>query len=190
MAEGFPSILSKLRREKRINQRTAAAALNISQALLSHYENGLREPGLDFIHSACDYYGVSADYLLGRSPLKTRIPKSLQEGDSFFAEFSEVMALAFAELDKGLALSNSEEAREAAASILSVFMYGLLRGYDKSGKFEIPAALSPALCDAAIKARSARLQSLADDIELSFAVPPRLIKMAEAELAAIINDWK
>jgi transcriptional regulator with XRE-family HTH domain len=46
MADDFPSILSRLRREKRVNQRTAAAALNISQALLSHYENGLREPAL------------------------------------------------------------------------------------------------------------------------------------------------
>ncbi len=144
MSEGFPCVLSRLRRERRINQRTAAAALNISQALLSHYENGLREPGLDFIHSACDYYGVSADYLLGRSPLKTPIAKGFDGGDPFLAEFSEVMALAFDELNKGLALSSSKEAEEAIASIFFVFMYGLLRGDDKSGKFEIPAALSPA----------------------------------------------
>lgn len=35
--------------------------------LLSHYEKGAREPGLDFVVRACNYYGVSADYLLGRS---------------------------------------------------------------------------------------------------------------------------
>lgn len=35
--------------------------LGISQALLSHYENGIREPGLAFVVKACDYYGVSAD---------------------------------------------------------------------------------------------------------------------------------
>ena len=63
----FPEILSGLRRERSINQRTAAAELGISQALLSHYENGAREPGLGFVCRACDYYGVSADYLLGRS---------------------------------------------------------------------------------------------------------------------------
>jgi Helix-turn-helix. len=78
MADDFPSILSRLRREKHVNQRTAAAALNISQALLSHYENGLREPGLDFIGSACDYYSVSADYLLGRSSIK--IPYTKKRG--------------------------------------------------------------------------------------------------------------
>ena len=67
MDRSFPEILSALRRERSINQRTAAAGLGISQALLSHYENGAREPGLGFVCRACDYYGVSADYLLGRS---------------------------------------------------------------------------------------------------------------------------
>ena len=63
----IPETLSALRRQKNISQRTAAAELNISQALLSHYENGAREPGLSFVCRACDYYGVSADYILGRS---------------------------------------------------------------------------------------------------------------------------
>ena len=67
MERSFPEILSALRREKNISQRSAAAELGISQALLSHYENGAREPGLGFVCRACDYYGVSADYLLGRS---------------------------------------------------------------------------------------------------------------------------
>ena len=67
MDRSFPETLSALRRERSINQRTAAAELGISQALLSHYENGAREPGLGFVCRACDYYGVTADYLLGRS---------------------------------------------------------------------------------------------------------------------------
>ena len=65
MERSFPETLSALRREKNISQRKAAADLHISQALLSHYENGAREPGLAFVCKACDYYGVSADYLLG-----------------------------------------------------------------------------------------------------------------------------
>lgn len=65
--KNFPGTLSLLRQEKRVSQRTAATALGISQALLSHYENGIREPGLPFVVRACDYYGVSADFLLGRT---------------------------------------------------------------------------------------------------------------------------
>ena len=59
--------LSRLRREKGVSQRKAASDLHISQALLSHYENGAREPGLAFVCRACDYYGVTADFLLGRT---------------------------------------------------------------------------------------------------------------------------
>ena len=67
MATDFSRTLSLLRQEAGISQRKAAAALGISQALLSHYENGIREPGLAFVTRACDFYHVSADYLLGRS---------------------------------------------------------------------------------------------------------------------------
>ena len=67
MARGFSETMSELRRERGLSQRAAAAALGISQALLSHYENGAREPGLAFVCRACDYYGVTADYLLCRS---------------------------------------------------------------------------------------------------------------------------
>ena len=67
MERSFPETLSALRREKNISQRKAAADLHISQAPLSHYENGAREPGLGFVVRASAYYGVSADYLLGRT---------------------------------------------------------------------------------------------------------------------------
>lgn len=63
----FCDILAALRKDKGVSQRKAAAELHISQALLSHYENGAREPGLPFLCRACDYYGVTADYLLGRT---------------------------------------------------------------------------------------------------------------------------
>ena len=63
----FSRTLSLLRQERGVSQRTAAADLGISQALLSHYENGIREPGLAFVVRACDYYHVSADFILGRT---------------------------------------------------------------------------------------------------------------------------
>ena len=62
----FSRTLSLLRQERGVSQRTAAGALGISQALLSHYENGIRSPAWLRVR-ACDYYGVSADFLLGRT---------------------------------------------------------------------------------------------------------------------------
>lgn len=63
----FSRTLSLLRQQRGVSQRTAAADLGVSQALLSHYENGVREPGLAFVVRACEYYHVSADYILGRT---------------------------------------------------------------------------------------------------------------------------
>ena len=69
--EAFPRILTLLRKEKGISQKKAAQDLSISQALLSHYEKGIRECGLDFLVRCADYYQVSCDYLLGRTPDRT-----------------------------------------------------------------------------------------------------------------------
>ncbi len=67
MSSNFALRLSDLRKEKNISQKEAASVLDVSQALLSHYEKGIRECGLDFLVRACDYYDVTSDYLLGIS---------------------------------------------------------------------------------------------------------------------------
>lgn len=71
MMPGFANILNTLRRENNLSQKKAADDLGISQALLSHYENGVREPKLEFIIKACEYYKVSTDYILGRTDIKS-----------------------------------------------------------------------------------------------------------------------
>ena len=63
----FPRIITLLREERGLSQKQVADALGISQPLLSHYEKGIRECGLDFVVKAADYFDVSCDYLLGRT---------------------------------------------------------------------------------------------------------------------------
>ena len=65
MSVEFSAKISMLRKEKGVTQRKAAEELGISQALLSHYEKGIRECNLDFVKRAASYYSVSSDYLLG-----------------------------------------------------------------------------------------------------------------------------
>lgn len=67
MNNDFSRVITLLRKERKLSQKQAAEELGISQALLSHYEKGIRECGLDFIVKAADYYHVSCDYLLGRT---------------------------------------------------------------------------------------------------------------------------
>jgi len=67
MSSEFGSRLTSLRHERGVSQKEVAEALGVFQALLSHYEKGIRECGLDFIRKASNYYDVTADYLLGLS---------------------------------------------------------------------------------------------------------------------------
>jgi len=67
MKSKLSTTLGNLRRERKLSQREAAAELGVSQALLSHYENDAREPRIEFILKACDFYAVTSDFLIGRS---------------------------------------------------------------------------------------------------------------------------
>ncbi|MBQ8767879.1 MAG: helix-turn-helix transcriptional regulator [Clostridia bacterium] len=65
MSTSVSTRLVSLRKEKNLSQKEASSALGVSQALLSHYEKGIRECGLDFLCRASAFYDVSTDYLLG-----------------------------------------------------------------------------------------------------------------------------
>ena len=49
MNNDFGRIITLLRKEKKLSQKQVAIDLGISQSLLSHYEKGIRECGLDFL---------------------------------------------------------------------------------------------------------------------------------------------
>ena len=85
----FALKLSELRRERGISQKKAATDLGISQALLSHYEKGIRECGLDFVIRCSEYYGVTTDYLLGVSDSRNGLDiDALNKQDEEDDEFS------------------------------------------------------------------------------------------------------
>lgn len=69
MNSDFPRIITYLRKQKGLSQKEVSSDLGISQSLLSHYEKGIRECGLEFLVKIADYYDVSTDYLLGRSSI-------------------------------------------------------------------------------------------------------------------------
>lgn len=75
----FPRLLVLLRKEKGISQKQAAADLGVSQALLSHYEKGIRQGSLEFVVRVADYYKVSCDYLLGRTADKSGAVVNVEE---------------------------------------------------------------------------------------------------------------
>lgn len=186
MAESLPEILSRLRKERRLNQRTAAAAMHISQALLSHYENGLREPGLAFIDTACRYYNVSADYLLGRSTVRTSfsgtedLPDNLRQLAEFSTEALEALLLG---------LRTSPRSAEDVSELLNGFFYRLMLPFDRSGS-EQKAGLVPLRSDAAAALARIRLLQDGEAEKLRFDLPENLRREAERQLSELPLDHR
>ena len=64
-----------LREYKDLKQKEIADYLICDQSLYSKYERGERPLPLEYAEKLADYYGVSVDYLLGRTNVKNPYPK-------------------------------------------------------------------------------------------------------------------
>ena len=179
MPSDFSRTLALLRKEKKISQRTAAGDLGVSQALLSHYENGLREPGLGFVVRAADYYGVSCDYLLGRSmardgsavsPARVRDVSSEQGGpdaDSVTGAHRRLIvnsaALLFELTEQtGSGQLSAEIARYLSLSIYKIFRYLYMADPENvEAAFRTPSAHFDSLCSAQMSLCELRIRAAA-----------------------------
>lgn len=63
----FGERLNELRTKNSILQKDLAEKMSVTTRALKYYEDGEREPNLKTINFLCDFFNVSADYLLGRS---------------------------------------------------------------------------------------------------------------------------
>ena len=53
-----------------LTQKEAALSLDVSVQAVSYWETGSRMPSVEKILQMCDLYNVTADYLLGRTPME------------------------------------------------------------------------------------------------------------------------
>lgn len=63
----FAERFKRLRVEAGKSQRDIAVDLNVSQPTVGLWESGKREPSIETLMRAADYFRVTSDYLLGRS---------------------------------------------------------------------------------------------------------------------------
>ena len=162
----FAIILSQLRKERGISQKKAATDLGISQALLSHYEKGIRECGLDFVIKCSEYYGVTTDYLLGVSDSRTGIaPDSLSQLDEDEEHSVSTLAKATKYL---LDISSTESSKKNY--IYDYYMLSIYRGaltLAKAGvlpkeMFKIDYTIARDLASAAIAVQDAKFVLIED----------------------------
>lgn len=192
MNEEFARTLSLLRQEKGVSQRTVSKALGISQAVLSHYENGIREPGLLFVVNACDYYGVSADFMLGRTLNRdgtTIAPEELYDiseekgntlrGSVLALLSKKLLVNSVGVLFELLSKMGSRDAVKAAADYLSTAIYVIFRRLYHANAANNPDffSLQPhqfqaGLADVELKlAEGAFVQALAQHVKEKGALP-------------------
>ena len=62
--------LKELRKEKGLSQIAVQMQTGIEQALISKYESGERVPPTETLMQLADFYGVSMDYIMGRTDRK------------------------------------------------------------------------------------------------------------------------
>lgn len=153
MNTDFSRNLVLLRKEKGISQKKASEDLNISQALLSHYEKGIRECGLEFVVRAAEYYGVSCDFMLGRSERREmyRPERTRKSADNITAQLQNSITgsvyIVFAILKK----INSQSLTKQVGKYLEAAVYNAFRvlysakGAGSSAAFGIEEEMYPAV---------------------------------------------
>ena len=187
----FAATLSQLRRERGISQKKAAGDLGISQALLSHYEKGIRECGLDFVVKCADYLlGVSAS----RNGLDPSVYASLgaEDDDMPLSTLSQATRIL---LDTAAAASRGGAARY----IYDYYMLSLYRGALTMAKagilpremFKLDYNLGRELASAALAVQDARFVFIEDKSRTGSDVPEKTALhtiIAEAE-EYILNNF-
>ncbi|WP_133016991.1 helix-turn-helix domain-containing protein [Clostridium cuniculi] len=63
-------IIAELRADKGMNQEELSVILNVSRPTLANWESGNRRIDIETLVVIADYFGVSCDYLLGRTKHK------------------------------------------------------------------------------------------------------------------------
>lgn len=85
--------LKKLRVNQRISQQELASRLCMNRITYSQYETNRRQPDYETLLKIADYYGVSVDYLLGRTNEPMSMNLSLMAESGRYEQKKEILKL-------------------------------------------------------------------------------------------------
>lgn len=71
----FPERLKSLRLEAGLTQKQIAEKLEIKQQSYAQWESGRTKPRSATLNKFADFFGVTTDYLLGKTNIKKEIPE-------------------------------------------------------------------------------------------------------------------
>ena len=72
--------LRKLRQSRKLTQKQVATSIGVTENGFQNYERGVRKPTYEVLIALGDYFGVSIDYLVGRTddPINPTITKAIK----------------------------------------------------------------------------------------------------------------
>ena len=65
----FKDRLKELRYEQRVSQQEIGKLVNSSKMAVSHWESGHSEPSIAQLIALSDFFGVTVDYLIGKTEM-------------------------------------------------------------------------------------------------------------------------
>ena len=74
--------LKQLREEMKLTQAELGRYFNITDASITHYEKGNRQPDAELIPKLAEFFSVSTDYLLGLTEFRTAADRVAHAIDS------------------------------------------------------------------------------------------------------------
>ena len=87
----FSDRLISLRKERGLTQYDFAKNLKMSRSTISGYETEGKEPSYSMLRTFAEYFGVSADYLLGLSDERTHVDVVFQKDLANFKKHYEAL---------------------------------------------------------------------------------------------------
>lgn len=180
MITEFGRTITRLRKKKGLSQKQVCAELGISQALLSHYEKGIRECGLGFLVKLAEFYSVSVDYLLGRTPNPNGASESGEEipeideledvnrtrGNTYCMLNRKLIVNSTAVIYSLLSEINNKKLSKAVSDYLSVAEYSVFRKIyslkenNPDDIFTLRNSSTEAYCNASLSLNEARIADI------------------------------
>ena len=102
--------LKRLRQSMHLSQEQLARLLRVDRSTISSYESSVRQPPLDTLSRIADVFGVSTDYLLGRTNHMPDHIFDLEEDD-----IAQLWKMAFLISEKNRRIHQFEQRREGVS---------------------------------------------------------------------------
>ena len=112
--------LKRLRKERKLTQTELGNIINVTKVSISGYENGDRTPDTDNLRRLADFFGVTTDYLLGRSDDPNLTEK--EDNNKIMVNENELMNLIKDSQLKYKGRTLSKEEKEQVEQMLSILL--------------------------------------------------------------------